>query len=81
MRETRTSGSEGGAAEPNRPFLPLSSQRRYARSEPWAQYMFSGLAREPGGTTRFRVAKNRAATVRERFRGSLDLISEAKKTR
>ncbi len=24
MRENRTSGSEGGGAEPNRPFLPLS---------------------------------------------------------
>ena len=24
MRENRTSGSEGGAAEANRPFLPLS---------------------------------------------------------
>jgi hypothetical protein len=24
MREIRTSGSEGGAAEPNRPLLPLS---------------------------------------------------------
>jgi hypothetical protein len=31
MRETRTSGSEGGAAEPNRPFLPLSMRARMAR--------------------------------------------------
>jgi hypothetical protein len=30
MRETRTSGSEGGAAEPNRPFLPLSMRTRTA---------------------------------------------------
>ena len=27
MRENRTYGSEGGAAELNRPFLPLSSCR------------------------------------------------------
>ena len=28
MRETRQSGSEGGEAEPNRPSLPLSGDRR-----------------------------------------------------
>jgi hypothetical protein len=38
MRETRTSGSEGGGAEPNRPSLPLSigaiSSRRRNKGRP-----------------------------------------------
>jgi ABC-2 type transport system ATP-binding protein len=56
------------------------SRERKRRRFVWA-YVFSGLACETGGTTRIRVAKSRAATVRERFPGSLDLINEAKSTR
>ncbi len=32
MRENRTYGPEGGAAETNRPFLPLSLRPRYAEA-------------------------------------------------
>ena len=38
MRENRTYGSEGGAAETNRPFLPLSSELDRATSMRRARY-------------------------------------------
>ena len=39
MREIRTSGSEGGEAEPNRPSLPLSPN--YRPGDPVRRYFFS----------------------------------------
>ena len=50
MREIRTSGSEGGGVEPNRPSLPLSWRHRLELSQAVARLSDDdGLARRSDG--------------------------------
>jgi len=59
MRENRTYGSEGGAAEPNRPFLPLSMELQGSRTVRWddrnAPHASSQRASSSVGKTRVPV--------------------------